>query len=74
MYADPRSSTSKVEVEAILVSMTDDALRVMMDESSRPMNVPRIGIKVIYSKEMSKHGAFVVLSMSERTAINTGLV
>lgn len=74
MYADPRSSTSKVEVEAILVKMGEDSMRLMMDETSRPMEVPLKGIKISYTKAMSKHGAFVTLSMSERIAINAGLV
>lgn len=75
MYQTSRSAQiPPVEVEAILVRMTDHDLSIMTDERARPVSLKRSGVKVAFSGKQSSHGAHVTLTLSERKAINAGLV
>lgn len=78
-FLEPVSPTpSRISVEAILVKMTEDSLFIKTDETAKPMWIPITGIQ-IKSKVRAKQVApdenhMVILSMSERRAINTGLI
>jgi len=75
MYYDSRAvAIPPVQIEAILVRMTESDLSVLTDERSRPVSLKRSGVKVTFSGKQSSHGAHVILTLSERKAINAGLV
>ncbi len=71
---DTASSGSKVQVDAILASITGNHLNVYTDEKSKPVSLHRSGVTVKYKGNESKLGAYVTLTLSERKAINSGLI
>jgi len=64
-----QTKSEPAEIEVILLAKTDTDLMVKTDEKSRPMTIPRRGTKIL-----SLTNQIATLRMSERTAINYGLV
>lgn len=65
----PSRSRSKIELEVLLDSITEDTVTVRSDETSKPFPLPRSKIRV-----MSQTGKLATLRMPERMAIDHGLV
>lgn len=63
------TNKDRVDIEVLLDQEEDDFLTVRTDESKRPLQISRTGIKL---KEVE--GSLAVLNMTERRAINLGLV
>lgn len=72
---DPETGKSaQVEIEAILISMIGNDMKIQTDEKSKPITLHKSGVSVRYTGDANKLGSFVTLRMSERKAINAGLV
>jgi hypothetical protein len=65
---------SKVQVDAILSSITGNHLNIYPDEKSKPVSLHRSGVTVKYKGNENNLGAYVTLTLSERKAINSGLI
>lgn len=74
MFSTAQAPAPKVQIEAILCRMDGDIMQVMTDEGSKPVSLHKSGVKILFSGDTNKFGDLVTLTLSERKAINAGLV
>ena len=63
---------SKVTVDVILMKRTDHEFTVRTDETSRPVILPRYGVKILQDKP--KIGDVITLRLTEKKAVDYNLV
>lgn len=75
-YQDYKASTftrkapkTSVDVEVILYAFDEENLHIKLDENSQVQRVPRFGIRLDRTNY-----PYATLTMSERRAINLGLI